>query len=217
VAKRRSRKQADADPMVIVYLIVLLLGLAAIVAVIREAELHPVAAGFVVFLIASAGGIGGVLWWKRRQRIAAEHEAYWQAQYELQVARSREIAPYHQMSPKEFEQALAFLCERDGCTQVVVVGGAGDLGADVKAIAPDGRLIVLQAKRYGPTTKVSGPDLQKFGGTCFNVHGAHVAAVVTTASFTKQAREYAHHMGIGLFDEHALAAWASRTGPAPWH
>ena len=31
------------------------------------------------------------------------------------------------------------LCRRDGCTAVRVVGGAGDLGADVIASAPDGR------------------------------------------------------------------------------
>jgi restriction system protein len=98
-----------------------------------------------------------------------------------------------------------------------VVGGAGDLGADVIALAPDGRKIVLQAKRYGPASKVVGPDLQRFGGTCFTVHRAGVAAVVTTSTFTKQARDYASHAGIHLFDQQRLAAWASRTGPAPWH
>ncbi|HWE91000.1 MAG TPA: restriction endonuclease [Pseudonocardiaceae bacterium] len=121
------------------------------------------------------------------------------------------------MAPKEFEHALAFLCVRDGCTGVQVVGGAGDLGADVIAFAPDGRKIVLQAKRYGSASKVGGPALQRFGGTCFNVHQAHIAAVVTTSVFTKQAWQYAAHMGIRLFDQHGLAAWATRTGPAPWH
>lgn len=41
--------------------------------------------------------------------------------------------------------------------------------------------------------------------------------MVTTNTFTRQAREYADHMKIRLFDEQALAGWASRTGPAPWH
>jgi restriction system protein len=121
------------------------------------------------------------------------------------------------MNPRDFEHALAYLCERDGCTSVQVVGGAGDLGADVIALAPDGRRIVIQAKRYGPTTKVTGPDLQRFGGTCYSVHGAQVAAVVTTSGFTKQAVQYAQHMSITLVGEEQLAGWASRTGPAPWH
>lgn len=82
----------------------------------------------------------------------------------LQAIQSTEIARYDAMSPREFEQAIAFLCERDGCTAARVVGGAGDLGADVLATAPDGRHIVIQCKRYGPTTKVGSPDLQRFGG-----------------------------------------------------
>ncbi len=140
-----------------------------------------------------------------------------QERWELEVVRSQEIARYHAMGATEFEQALAFLCSRDGCSNAGATGRAGDLGADVVAYTPDGRKIVLQAKRYISTNKVTGPDLQRFGGTCFSVHRAGVAAVVTTSTFTKQAREYAGQMGIRLFDAHALAAWASRTGPAPWH
>jgi len=140
-----------------------------------------------------------VLWQQRRAREAREA---WQ----LGVARSQEIARYHAMGPDEFERALAFLCTRDGCSH-----------AQVTAYAPDGRKIVLQAKRFSGTNKVTGPDLQRFGGTCYTVHGARVAAVVTTSTFTKQAQQYAAHHGIRLFDLHGLAAWASRTGPAPWH
>ncbi len=129
----------------------------------------------------------------------------------------RNVAAYQAMSASEFEHALAFLCERDGCAGVRVMGGAGDLGADVVAFTPDGRRLVIQAKRYGPGSKVSGPDLQRFGGTCFTIHGAHIAVVVTTSTFTQQALAYAHHAGIQLFDERKLAGWVSRSGPAPWH
>jgi restriction system protein len=137
-------------------------------------------------------------------------------QAQIRDVQSREIARYHVMDPREFEDAIAYLCRRDGCRDSRRVGGAGDLGADVTAIAPDGRRIVIQCKRYGPTNNVGSPDLQKFGGTAFAVHGAQVAAVVTTSRFTKPATGYAQTMGIRLFDQHALAAWASRTGPAPW-
>ncbi|MEV6829900.1 restriction endonuclease [Amycolatopsis sp. NPDC051102] len=41
--------------------------------------------------------------------------------------------------------------------------------------------------------------------------------MVTTSAFTKQARQYAAHHGIRLLDGAGLAAWAGRTGPAPWH
>ncbi|MFI2213923.1 restriction endonuclease [Streptomyces sp. NPDC020141] len=52
------------------------------------------------------------------------------------------------MDPVVFEEAVAALCERDGCRDVEVNGGAGDLGADVTAIAPSGLRVVIQCKRY---------------------------------------------------------------------
>lgn len=167
---------------------------------------------WLLFLLGTDGSIIVISVTRRRRQRELEAHAY-----AVQVAQSQHIAPYHAMSPRQFEEALAFLCHRDGCTSVQVVGGAGDLGADVIAISPTGQRIVIQAKRYGPTTKVSGPDLQKFGGTCFAVHRANVAAVVTTSVFTKQAMQYAQHMGIRLLSERELAGWASRTAPAPWH
>jgi restriction system protein len=134
----------------------------------------------------------------------------------IYAIRPTEIAAYHAMGPAEFERALGYLCARDGCTQVSVVGRSGDLGADVTALTPTGLRLVIQAKRYHQGNRVSGPDLQRFGGTCFTIHGAGIAVVVTTSGFTKQARAYAQRADIRLFDEHALAGWASRTGPAPW-
>lgn len=135
----------------------------------------------------------------------------------IYAARAEHIGSYLAMSPGEFERALAYLCERDGCRDVQVVGGAGDLAADVIATTPSGHRIVIQAKRYGPTTTVGSGDVQKVNGTYQHAHGAHVAAIVTTSRFTKPAREYAGRCGIRLFDQQALAGWASRTGPAPWH
>jgi restriction system protein len=120
------------------------------------------------------------------------------------------------MSPREFEEALAYLCTRDGCPEAHVTGRSGDLGADVLAITPDGRRLVIQAKRYVVGNLVTGPALQTFGGTCYAVHRADIAAVVTTSGFTKQARDYAAAMRIALFDTDALAGWAARNGPAPW-
>jgi HJR/Mrr/RecB family endonuclease len=122
------------------------------------------------------------------------------------------------LSPSEFEEALAALCRRDGCIDVRVVGGSGDLGADVIARAPDGRRIVLQAKRYHHGRSVGSQDVQRFGGTAHTIHGADVAAVVTTAhAFTPQARAYAAKAGILLMSAKELAAWESQTGPSPWN
>ncbi|MFD8192576.1 restriction endonuclease [Streptomyces wuyuanensis] len=120
------------------------------------------------------------------------------------------------MDPETFELAIAALCERDGCTDVEVVGGSGDLGADVLAVAPDGRRVVIQCKRYGPVNKVGSQDMQRFGGTCFAVHEADIAAVVTTGEFTGPASDYAEQCGILCLDRTALTAWADGRAPAPW-
>lgn len=123
---------------------------------------------------------------------------------------------YDLLDADEFEQAIAALCERDGCAQVEVVGGAGDLGADVLAVTPDGRRVVIQCKRYGDTHRVGSEELQRFGGTCFTVHGADVAIVVTTSDFTAPATEYAGLCGILCLDGEALRAWHDTTGARPW-
>ncbi|MGV9941556.1 restriction endonuclease [Streptomyces sp. NPDC003401] len=126
------------------------------------------------------------------------------------------VTDYYALDPDEFEQAIADLCARDHCTDVEVVGGAGDLGADVTAVAPDGRRLVLQCKRYGDGNKVGSQDLQRFGGTCFTVHEADVAVVVTTNDFTAPAVEYARQCGIVCVDAEGLSAWHSGVGPRPW-
>ncbi|MGW3460142.1 restriction endonuclease [Streptomyces olivaceoviridis] len=121
-----------------------------------------------------------------------------------------------ELEPDGFEEAIADLCTRDGCQEVEVVGGAGDLGADVTAVTPDGRRVVIQCKQYGAANKVGSQDLQRFGGTCFTIHEADVAAVVTTSDFTAPALEYARQCGIVCVDGSALDAWCRGTGPSPW-
>ncbi|MFI8192374.1 restriction endonuclease [Streptomyces sp. NPDC085946] len=126
------------------------------------------------------------------------------------------VLDHDALSPDEFEQAVADLCVRDGCSQVEVVGGAGDLGADVVALTPDGRRLVVQCKRYGDDNKVGSQELQRFGGTCFTVHEADVAVVVTTSDFTAPAVEYAEQCGIVCVDRAGLHAWRDGLAAGPW-
>ncbi|MFH0176954.1 restriction endonuclease [Streptomyces cacaoi] len=132
------------------------------------------------------------------------------------VSADTEEIGYEELDPYEFEEAIAELCRRDGCTEVEVVGGAGDLGADVVARTPDGRVLVIQCKRYSDTNRVGSQDMQRFGGTCFPVHGAEVAAVVTTGDFTAPAVEYARQCGIVCVDGEDLGRWQDAAGPRPW-
>ncbi|MGV9419537.1 restriction endonuclease, partial [Streptomyces sp. NPDC003674] len=126
------------------------------------------------------------------------------------------VGDHAELDPDAFEQAIADLCARDACRQVEVVGGAGDLGADVLAVTPDGRRLVIQCKRYGDTNKVGSQDMQRFGGTCFTVHEADIAVVVTTSDFTAPALEYAQQCGILCVNGLELTAWTEGTAPCPW-
>jgi restriction system protein len=210
VARRKRSKGSDADALGWL----LLLGIPAVAVV----GLVVVVAQNPVLLILLLGGGGGLVAWRVnvRQKRARELEAVRRREAEIYAARAQAIGSYDDMTPREFEEAIAWLCRRDGCPEAYATGRAGDLGADVKAITPDHRRLIGQAKRYGPGNLVTGPDLQKFGGTCYAVHAADIAAVITTSGFTRQAREYAAAMRIVLFDRDALAGWAARNGPAPW-
>ncbi|MEU3495399.1 restriction endonuclease [Kitasatospora cineracea] len=137
-------------------------------------------------------------------------------EHEVQVAQLRHIGAFLAMGPKDFEHALAVLCRRDGCTKVTVVGGAGDLAADVLATTPNGRRILIQAKRYGPRTLVGSQDVQKVNGTYRDVHRCDLALVVTTSTFTKAAAAFCTRVGIRTVDQRALALWAEGTAPPPW-
>ncbi|WP_406090363.1 restriction endonuclease [Streptomyces sp. NBC_01013] len=133
-----------------------------------------------------------------------------------QVEPESEVTDYAALDADAFEDAIAALCERDGCSDVQVVGGAGDLGADVIATAPDGRRLVVQCKCYGPATKVGSQDLQRFGGTCYAVHEAEIAVCVTTSEYTGPALDYAEQCGILCLDGEALAGWSEGSAPPPW-
>jgi restriction system protein len=84
------------------------------------------------------------------------------------------------------------------------------------ALSPEGRRLVIQCKRYGDDNKVGSQDLQRFGGTCFTVHEADLAVVVTTSDFTLPALEYAEQCGILCVGDDALRGWMAGTAAAPW-
>jgi len=139
----------------------------------------------------------------------AEQRAELQRLADLERAvRHQSLAAIDAMSGTQFELFVAGLCQRDGFAVHQHSGGAGDLGADVIADAPDGRRVVIQCKRYKPGNPVPGPDIQRFLGTARAVHGADVPVFVTTAwRFTKQSRELAAGQRVVLIDRDLLSHW----------
>ncbi|MFD5201363.1 restriction endonuclease [Streptomyces sp. NPDC058375] len=198
----------------------------------RSAGRHPLAAVLLVALVLAAT----VLVLRRRRRARRVAEAVTDAAYgivdagiaELDAAGAAraqtmpeppgaaEPVDHAELDPYAFEEAVAELCRRDGCSDAEVVGGAGDLGADVLGTTPDGRRLVVQCKRYGPDNRVGSQDLQRFGGTCYAVHEADVALVVSTGGFTEPALDYAEQCAILCYGPEELAAWSEGGAPPPW-
>ncbi|MFE1947429.1 restriction endonuclease [Streptomyces massasporeus] len=228
VKRRRYRFDLRSTALFFVFLavVVSVLGLTARVAA-GAVERRP-AWVFVLVLIGVAACLGLRRRWRvagvARRAAAALDEAAREAAEQLQApavshrrtAVEAVAVDYAALTPEGFEEAIAALCERDGCSGVEVVGGAGDLGADVLAVTPDGRRIVVQCKRYDASHRVGSQDLQRFGGTCFTVHEADVAVLVSTSDFTAPALEYAEQCGILCVDGETLEAWTDGTGPRPW-
>ncbi|MEU1011008.1 restriction endonuclease [Streptomyces sp. NPDC005890] len=116
------------------------------------------------------------------------------------------------MHHTQFEVAAGESMRRDGCAAAVRVVGGGDLGADVKATDPYGRLWVIQCKhrRNGLAgSPVGTPDLQVLNGAARPVHGADVAVLVTNGGVTKPAAAFAREQRLHVVDRHTLGVWAA--------
>lgn len=137
------------------------------------------------------------------ERARLAEEAQRQARRSLEVVWA--------MDDREFEEYVAQLCRRDGCTEVKRVGGSGDLGADVFGRLPDGRKIVIQCKRYAKHRTVGSRDIQTFNGTARVEHDADVPVFVASCVFTKPARAFAARHRLTLIDINLLGFWNNGT------
>lgn len=130
--------------------------------------------------------------------------------------RKQTIDDLVEMSPAEFEQAVARLLTKQGFRGVRRTGGAGDLNADIVGYDPRGRSVVVQCKRYRPGKGIGSETIQTFIGMQRVHHQAERGIFVTTASFTKPARQLAARHGITLVDGDELARLLLNGGRAKW-
>jgi restriction system protein len=155
-------------------------------------------AGALVMVLARAG---------RRESRAEQARLAEQARVDAR----RTLNAVWEMNDREFEEYVAGLCRRDGCTDIRRVGGKGDLGADVIGYLPDGRKLVVQCKRYAKHRTVGSRDIQTFNGTARQEHGADVPLFVATCVFTREARAFAARQDLPLVDVNLLGFWNSGT------
>ncbi|MDX3850419.1 restriction endonuclease [Streptomyces sp. AK02-01A] len=149
---------------------------------------------------------------RRAQGKLAQHT---QRLHRLERAREQRplggvMAAMDAMTWREFEQHIAGLLRRDGCTDVRVHGGSGDRGADITAHTADGRRLVVQCKNFAPHRSVWSGEMQKFVGT-MTLHHAEAALYVATCPFSREARDIAVQAGVTAVHRGLLEAWSAGT------
>ncbi|MEV1042319.1 restriction endonuclease [Streptomyces sp. NPDC050204] len=170
---------------------------------------HP--AVLAVLLVLLGLGITGTAYlWGRRFHRSVRTAGFGELPSDIEL--------WRELTPAGFELAVARLCRRDGCTDVQVLGGAGDRACDVKARTPDGRWLLVQCKQYAETDKVSAEELHQVNGTYWDTHRCDLATVVTTSTFTASAVDWNTDLDrpLRLFGSRQLLEWSAGTGPAPW-
>ncbi|OKI62416.1 hypothetical protein A6A27_05425 [Micromonospora sp. CB01531] len=172
--------------------------MALVVLIVDFVGRHPYWSAFVVALVLMAVAAVLALTVRERGRQRAE-----------QAERDRLIAVTDVMSGAAFEQWFARLLAGSGFRQVRVCGGSGDRGADVTAVAPDGRRVVAQCKRQSAGNRVGSAAIQRFAGTCREIHGGELCMIVTNGYFTNgDGVHLARRLGINLVDRQSLELWA---------
>ncbi|MEW2569023.1 restriction endonuclease [Streptomyces sp. NPDC047070] len=154
-------------------------------------------------LFACIATVGWWLW--RTDRIVRAQDRRWRRNDEVEAGR-RTLAEVDAMTGTEFEELVAGLCRRDGCTEVRRVGGSHDNGADVLGRLPDGRTMVIQCKRYTPSSTIASRELRDLLGA--KVHfRADLAVFVATTRFSRPSEEFAVEHGILAVHRDHLGLW----------
>ncbi|WP_425831774.1 restriction endonuclease [Streptomyces fractus] len=119
------------------------------------------------------------------------------------------MAAMDTMNGSEFEDHVATLLRRDGCTDVVVRGGRGDRGVDITALTPDGRRVAVQCKRFAPYLSITSADMQKFIGGSKVLRISDVSLFVATCRFTTEAVDIATETGVTVVPRGLLEEWST--------
>jgi hypothetical protein len=113
------------------------------------------------------------------------------------------------MRGRDFERLIARLFQLRQHTDVTLTAN-NDQGADIICRSPDGKKVVVQAKRWKGT--VGNSAVQEIIGA-LHFYDADVAYVVTNSQFTPQAKGLADKAGVILINYTLLAGWIKEAFP----
>lgn len=105
------------------------------------------------------------------------------------------------LDPYDFEAFVAKLFEAQQFTSVRLLGRSGDRGVDISGVDTQGRITVIQCKRY--RNNVSSDPIQRLHSFAIT-RGAQRKILVTTSDFTNQAKDEALNTGTELISGNDL-------------
>lgn len=110
----------------------------------------------------------------------------------------RELDPYY------FERLIATIWEHLGY-DTTVRSGSRDRGIDVEVLSDDGNdLKLIQAKRHMKSNKIGSQDVRKYATLYQQKPDADEVIIVTTSTFTKEAKKLGNDLDVTLVDIDAL-------------
>lgn len=180
------------------FCLAVLIAIAVIMKIIRFIAAHwPWFTLLAVILLAV-----GVYLIRLHYRLAEQERSEW-----LRINAHLENAD--RMNGDDFEQLIAELLHRDGYRRIDVQGGCGDGGIDITAKAPDlSTTVAIQCKRHARNVGVA--YVREMIGAIHDLAPC-LGLVVTTAEFTKPAKDTAQRANILLIGRSRLGDWMNGT------
>lgn len=117
------------------------------------------------------------------------------------------------MDEYQFEHLIADLWEGQGWN-TRVTSSSNDRGIDVIAErgSPFYQKQLIQAKCFSRNNTVGSPDIQQYSSLRHQEENVDAVVVVTTSSFSRQAKEIANDLNVKLVDGHTLYEMVSEYG-----
>lgn len=108
------------------------------------------------------------------------------------------LSDVRSMDPYDFEKLVARVWSSKGY-ETNVRKRSNDKGVDIEANSGNHK-ILIQAKRYSAGSKIGGPDVRKYATLYQQDPNSDQVILVTTSSFTSQAKEIASEQNVTIID-----------------
>jgi len=133
---------------------------------------------------------------KKANALEQEQDLVRQREQNRQREHLYSISDMLNASSKEFEYMVGRILERRGYN-LIVVGGAGDEGVDLRGTGPNGEVVIVQCKRQIQSSRIQPSVIRDLIGTV-NSEGADLGIFATTTFFGEHAERAAAKARVRL-------------------